>query len=61
MKLRLLFCSILLVPVFAVAAPAAVKWHPGHYVFVAHGAITPEVLALPHFRGVQKNLYLAGV
>ncbi len=54
MKLRLLFYSILLVPVFAAAAPAAVKWHPGHYVFVAHGAVTPEVLALPHFRGVQK-------
>lgn len=31
-----------------------VKWHPGHYVYVAHGAITSEVLTLPHFRGVQK-------
>lgn len=31
-----------------------VKWHPGHYVFVDHGALTDEVLTLPHFRGVQK-------
>jgi hypothetical protein len=31
-----------------------VKWHPGHYVFVGSSKLTPEVLTLPHFRGVQK-------
>jgi hypothetical protein len=54
MKASLLLSSILLAPAFCAAAPAAVKWHPGHYVYVAHGAVTPEVLSLPHFRGVQK-------
>ena len=34
--------------------PAAeVKWHPGHYIFVGHGAIREEHLTGP-FRGVQK-------
>lgn len=36
------------------ADPAVVKWHPGHYVFVANSQLTDEVLTLPHFRGVQK-------
>jgi hypothetical protein len=54
MNLRLLLCSILLAPVFCAAAPAEVKWHPGHYVYVGGAALTPEVLSLPHFRGVQK-------
>lgn len=31
----------------------AVKWHPGHYVFVGHGEIRPEHIC-EHFRGVQK-------
>lgn len=29
------------------------KWHPGHYVFVGHGAIRPQHI-LDRFRGVQK-------
>jgi hypothetical protein len=33
--------------------PPAVKWHPGHYVFVGHGAVGPEHI-LDRFRGVQK-------
>jgi hypothetical protein len=35
------------------AAAPAVKWHPGHYVFVGQGPIRPEHLDA-HFRGVQK-------
>lgn len=31
-----------------------VKWHPGHYIYVGHTGVTREVVALPHFRGVQK-------
>ncbi len=31
-----------------------VKWHPGHYIFVARSPLTKELLTLPHFRGVQK-------
>lgn len=38
----------------AAEASAPVKWHPGHYVFIDHGTVTPEVLAWPQFRGVQK-------
>lgn len=36
----------------APAAPA--KWHPGHYVFVGHGAIRDDLIALPQFRGIQR-------
>ena len=54
MKPRFLFCCILLAPLFCAATPAEVKWHPGHYVYVGGGELTPAVLALPHFRGVQK-------
>ena len=52
MKTLLLF--LVMATALRAAAPAVVKWHPGHYVFVAHGTVTPEVLTLPHFRGVQK-------
>lgn len=45
-----LLCSTTL----CAAVSPEVKWHPGHYVYVAHSQITAEVLALPHFRGVQK-------
>jgi hypothetical protein len=37
----------------ASAAAPAVKWHPGHYIFVGHGEIRPEHI-LEHFRGVEK-------
>lgn len=33
--------------------PLAIKWHPGHYVFVGHAAIGPQQI-LDGFRGVQK-------
>lgn len=36
----------------ALHAPA--KWHPGHYVFVGHGAIRDDLIALPQFRGIQR-------
>ena len=52
MKTILLF--LVVAAALRAADPAIVKWHPGHYVFVAHGTVTPEVLTLPHFRGVQK-------
>lgn len=39
---------------FRAAAAEEVKWHPGHYVFVGGDKLSPEVLTLPHFRGVQK-------
>jgi hypothetical protein len=45
---------LLLGVVLPVLAPAQPKWHPGHYVFVGGGALAPGLLALPHFRGVQK-------
>lgn len=35
-------------------AAAEVKWHPGHYVYVGGDKIPENVVALPHFRGVQK-------
>ena len=54
MNLRLLICSCLLVCSFCKAATPGPKWHPGHYVYIAHDELTPEVLKLPHFRGVQK-------
>jgi hypothetical protein len=34
-------------------AGSAIKWHPGHYLFVGHGDIKPEHI-LEHFRGVEK-------
>ena len=52
MKIPLLLLLILNTALHAVAAAA--KWHPGHYVFIAGEKLTPEVLTLPHFRGVQK-------
>ncbi|MEN9401365.1 MAG: hypothetical protein RL091_68 [Verrucomicrobiota bacterium] len=51
---KLVLSLLLTAPALSTAEPTPVKWHPGHYVFVAHGAVTPEVLTLPHFRGVQK-------
>ena len=30
------------------------KWHPGHYIFVGSGEIRDDLLALPHFRGIQR-------
>lgn len=33
--------------------PSAIKWHPGHYVFLGHSAIGPEHTP-DGFRGVQK-------
>lgn len=54
MKLRLLLLSALSVPAFCAAAPAGVKWHPGHYIYVGGGDVTKVLLTLPHFRGVQK-------
>ena len=35
-------------------APAAPKWHPGHYIFVGHGEIRADLMALPQFRGIQR-------
>jgi hypothetical protein len=35
------------------AAARGPKWHPGHYVFIGHGAIGDGHLA-EHFRGVQR-------
>lgn len=49
--LLLLFATVTL----HAAEPSAVKWHPGHYVYIDNRALTPELLSLPHFRGVQKN------
>lgn len=37
----------------AAPAPPAVKWHPGHYVFVASQPVKEEHI-LEHFRGVQR-------
>lgn len=37
----------------ATAPTPAVKWHPGHYVFVGQGQILPQHLT-EHFRGIQK-------
>lgn len=53
MKFLLLFFAATAVSLSA-ASTAAPKWHPGHYVFIAGKKLTPEVLELPHFRGVQK-------
>ena len=36
------------------AAPPAVKWHPGHYVLAGNGPISSDLL-FEHFRGVQKR------
>jgi len=38
----------------AAPTPTAPKWHPGHYVFVGHGAIRDDLIALPRFRGIQR-------
>lgn len=53
LRLVLLGTALLLAPL-ASAAPGDAKWHPGHYAYVGGGKLTPEVLALPHFQGVQK-------
>lgn len=56
--LRSLLAGILTLTTSALlgaAEPPPVKWHPGHYVYVGDDKMTAEVLALPHFRGVQKN------
>lgn len=59
MMLRYFFLSAALVCACAAAVageesqPLAVKWHPGHYVFVGHAAIGPQHI-LSGFRGVQK-------
>lgn len=45
---------ILATAAFPVAAQAAPKWHPGHYVYVGGAELTSQVVSLPHFRGVQK-------
>jgi hypothetical protein len=46
--------KLVLVPLLLDPNPLApAKWHPGHYVFVAHQAIRPEHI-LDHFRGVQR-------
>jgi len=59
MKTRLqplLIALALLAPAFlpALSATDAAKWHPGHYIFVGEEPLKPEILAIPHFRGVQK-------
>lgn len=38
----------------SVSLARTAKWHPGHYIFVGHSAITDAQLALPHFRGIQR-------
>lgn len=53
MKTLLLFVVVSTAALRAAVSPI-VKWHPGHYVFVAGSKLTTEVLTLPHFRGVQK-------
>jgi hypothetical protein len=35
-------------------ARSAPKWHPGHYIFVGHGEIRDDLIALPQFRGIQR-------
>lgn len=54
MKKPLSVCVLLLTSVLALAAPAEVKWHPGHYILVDGGLTLQEAMTLPHFRGVQK-------
>lgn len=41
-------------PLLAEPVPQNVKWHPGHYIYIVSAKLTPEVLQLPHFRGVQR-------
>ncbi|MBL9186618.1 MAG: hypothetical protein JNK23_03985 [Opitutaceae bacterium] len=53
LKILLLFVVVTTATLRAAVSPE-VKWHPGHYVFVAGAKLTTEVLTLPHFRGVQK-------
>jgi hypothetical protein len=57
MNLKEMFRPLILVATVAglyATEPPAVKWHPGHYVFVGQSPLTEEVLMLPHFRGVQR-------
>ena len=54
MKTSLLFL-LLIHPAICSPVSAESKWHPGHYIYVENLALTPELLSLPHFRGVQKN------
>ena len=55
MNLKFHLAFLLTVATVAGAAGStAVKWHPGHYVFIEHSPLTEAVLELPHFRGVQK-------
>lgn len=53
MKILVVY-SLLLAHALYAAAPAEVKWHPGHYIYLVGANLTPEVLSLPHFRGVQR-------
>lgn len=53
-KMKTLSLLILLFNAAMLRGAPETKWHPGHYVYVAHGAVTSAVLELPHFRGVQK-------
>lgn len=54
MKTSLLFLLLVHTALGSPVSPES-KWHPGHYIYVDNRAVTPELLALPHFRGVQKN------
>lgn len=49
-----LLCLLAATAVLRAADSPDIKWHPGHYVFVGSYKLTPEVLTLPRFRGVQK-------
>jgi hypothetical protein len=51
-----MIATFLLVCAYALHAAVSpgVKWHPGHYIYVGGGKLTPEMLTQPHFRGVQK-------
>jgi hypothetical protein len=52
--MKSILCFFVAISASLPAVAAAPKWHPGHYVYIAGGTLTPEVLTLPHFRGVQK-------
>ncbi len=54
MKFLLLLLTSTAISLAAVADAPAPKWHPGHYIYIASAPLTPEVLTVPHFRGVQK-------
>jgi hypothetical protein len=51
---HLLFCLLVSIGLLRAEDSPGVKWHPGHYIFVARSPLTKELLTLPHFRGVQK-------